>query len=73
MLQKEVYNERFSQECQASEKGNAERIAQEGHASEKGLYRENCLGRSGFRQRVIPRELLGNVRLQGKGYAESIA
>jgi hypothetical protein len=49
------------------------RIAEEGHASEKGLYRENCLGRSGFRERVILRALLGKVRLQRKAYTVIIA
>ena len=73
MLQKEVYNEKFSQEGQASEKGNAERIAEEGHASEKGLYRENCLGRSGFRERVMLRALLKKVMIQRKVNTERIA
>ena len=69
-------------------KGYTESIAWECQASEKGLYGDNCFGRSCFRERliprellrkamlqrkVIPRELLRKVRLQGKGYVESIA
>ena len=53
-------------------KVNTERIAYEGHASEKCLYRENSLGRSSFRERLIPRKFLRKVVLQIKVNTERI-